>query len=86
MATCFGPNTWNFRDIVAQLLRVDGAQVVKNESELTEFVRNVLADPAWGRALGQRAQQLVLDQQGATKRTVDLLLPLINEKRQSQAA
>lgn len=86
VATCFGPNTWNFRDIVAQLLRADGAQVVKNEAELTEFVRNVLADPEWGRALGQHAQQLVLDQQGATKRTVDLLLPLVNEQRQSRAA
>lgn len=86
VATCFGPNTWNFRDIVAQLLRVDGAHIVKDEAELAAFVRRVLAEPEWGTALGQRAQQLVLDQQGATKQTVDLLLPLINEKRQSRAA
>jgi 3-deoxy-D-manno-octulosonic-acid transferase len=86
VATCFGPNTWNFRDIVAQLQRVDGAKVVKNETELAEFVKRVLSDPEFGTGLGQRAQQLVLDQQGATKRTVELLLPLINERRQARAA
>lgn len=79
VATCFGPNTWNFRDIVGQLLAVDGAQVVRDEAELTAFVRRVLTEPSWARALGERAQRLVLDQQGATARTVALLLPLVGE-------
>jgi 3-deoxy-D-manno-octulosonic-acid transferase len=78
VATCFGPNTWNFRDIVAQLLKADGAEVVNSEAEFTAFVRRVLEDPVWAAELGQRAQQLVLSQQGATVRTVDLLLPLLN--------
>ena len=42
VATCFGPNTWNFRDIVSQLLAVDGAVVVHDEAELTDFVRRAL--------------------------------------------
>lgn len=87
VATCFGPNTWNFRDIVAQLLATDAAVVVQNTQELGEFVRRALRDPAWAAALGERARQLVLAQQGATVRTVESLLPLVEKPRlQSEAA
>ena len=79
VATCFGPNTWNFRDIVSQLLAVDGAVVVRDESELADFVRRALSESTWADELGQRAQQLVLSQQGATTRTVELLLRLVRE-------
>ena len=77
VATCFGPNTWNFRDIVTQLLSAEGAVVVQDHLELERFVHRALDDPAWARELGQRARQLVLSQQGATTRTVDLLSPLV---------
>src|SRR4029079_17389086 len=42
--TCFGPNTWNFRDIVAQLLEADGATVVHDAGELGEIVQLVTAE------------------------------------------
>ncbi|HEX6962760.1 MAG TPA: 3-deoxy-D-manno-octulosonic acid transferase, partial [Lacipirellula sp.] len=81
VATCFGPNTWNFRDIVAQLLAAKGARVVRTSIELEEFVQWALQQPADAQALGQRARQLVQSQQGATRRTVDLLMSLIDEPR-----
>jgi hypothetical protein len=37
----------------------------------------VLERPEWAAALGQRARQLVLSQQGATKRTADLIESLV---------
>jgi 3-deoxy-D-manno-octulosonic-acid transferase len=77
--TCFGPNTWNFRDIVAQLLAADGAEVVRDAAELEAFVRRALENPQSARELGQRARRLVLCQQGATRRTVDLLMELVAE-------
>jgi 3-deoxy-D-manno-octulosonic-acid transferase len=80
VATCFGPNTWNFRDIVSQLLTIDGAKVVSSEVELAAFVRRVLENRAWAAELGQGARQLVLSQQGATERTVGLLLPLLKQE------
>lgn len=86
VATCFGPNTWNFRDIVAQLLAVDGALVVHDEAEFTAFVRRALVEPAWAADLGERARQLVLSQQGATARTVEMLLPLVDRKSQIRRA
>ncbi len=86
VATCFGPNTWNFREIVAQLLAVEGAVVVQDGQELAAFVRRALAEPQWARTLGERAQQLVLSQQGATARTVELLLPLVAESGAQRSA
>ena len=80
VATCFGPNTRNFRDIVAQLLAVQGAQVVQDREQLQHFVRQALSDPESARQLGQRARELVISQQGATQRTIELLLPLIERE------
>ncbi len=77
VATCFGPNTWNFRDIVAQLLAVEGAVVVADTEQLEQFVRRALTAPAWAVGLAGRARSLVLSQQGATRRTLELLLPLV---------
>ncbi len=85
VATCFGPNTWNFRDIVAQLLAIEGAVVVQNHLELEQFVRRALNDSTWVQQLGQRARQLVLSQQGATARTVDLLSPLVAARSTEQS-
>ena len=64
-AVCFGPNTQNFRDIVAAMLVHDAAAVVRDGDELTAFVRRCLADPAYADALGRRAAELVRRQLGA---------------------
>jgi 3-deoxy-D-manno-octulosonic-acid transferase len=77
-AVSFGPNTRNFRDIVAALLAADSAVVVRDERELETFVRRCLEEPAYATALGARAQSLVRSQLGATARTVTLLESLLN--------
>jgi 3-deoxy-D-manno-octulosonic-acid transferase len=76
-AVCFGPNTRNFRDIVAAMLAHDAAVVVAGQAELLGFVRRCLENPAEAAALGQRARQLVLSQLGATDRTFALLSALL---------
>ena len=76
-AVSFGPNTRNFRDIVAALLERDAAVVVADGEQLLAFVRNCLANPAEAAARGQRAASLVRQQLGATERTFQLLLPLV---------
>jgi 3-deoxy-D-manno-octulosonic-acid transferase len=78
VAVCFGPNTWNFRDVVLQLLERQAAVVVHDQVEFTAFVRRCLETPQFARELGQRARALVLEQQGATRRTIDLLTPLVS--------
>ncbi|MBI5759759.1 MAG: 3-deoxy-D-manno-octulosonic acid transferase [Planctomycetales bacterium] len=72
-AVMFGPNTWNFRDVVEMLLTGDAARIVRSAADLTEQVAWLLDHPAEAASLGQQAQQLVLAQQGATRRTVELI-------------
>jgi 3-deoxy-D-manno-octulosonic-acid transferase len=76
-AVSFGPNTWNFRDIAAAMLKNEAAVLVRDGDELTRFVRRALCDPDFAAGLGRRARELVYSQQGATGRTVDLLDALI---------
>lgn len=83
-AVSFGPNTWNFRDIVAALLAANAAVVVHDADELESFVRRSLDEPAWAAAFGARAQAFVQTQLGATARTlrlVESLLPLASAQR-----
>lgn len=77
-AVCFGPNTRNFRDIVATMLAQQAAEVVQDGPALTEFVRRCLSDPHFADVLGERAKTLVATQLGATRRTFDLLASLVN--------
>lgn len=79
VATCFGPSTANFRDVVSLLLGREAAVVVRDEMELQAFLTRCTRDPDYRQELGRRAQQLVLEQQGATERTWQALLPLIRE-------
>ena len=78
VATCFGPNTQNFRDVVELLLSNHAAVRVTSGAELTAFVRRCLDDTDYVAAIGQNASAIVSRQQGATSRTwalVEHLLP-----------
>ena len=72
-AVCFGPHTHNFRDIVDMLLQQEAAVVIRDKKELKDFVQQCLDDPESAQQLGQRAQQFVAIQNGATERTLLLL-------------
>jgi 3-deoxy-D-manno-octulosonic-acid transferase len=80
-ALLFGPNTWNFKDVVELLLAQNAAQVVNGPAELTARLDDLLANPERTRELGNRARQLVAAQRGATARTAQLLVPLLPEAR-----
>lgn len=86
VATSFGPNTRNFRDIVAALTGADGARVLQDEADLEAFVRGCLALPDEAEDLGERARSFVATQLGATARTADLLERLIEPSRPVKTA
>jgi 3-deoxy-D-manno-octulosonic-acid transferase len=69
----FGPNTWNFRDIVERFREADGCVQLQSSHQLTSTVDQLLSDPARRHQLGRNAQKAVLQQQGATARTAELL-------------
>jgi 3-deoxy-D-manno-octulosonic-acid transferase len=85
-AVSFGPNTWNFRDIVAALVAADAAVVVKDAAELESFVRRCLDEPQFASALGERAQALVRSQLGATARTRQLIDELLDARSNQRGA
>lgn len=76
-AVCFGPNTRNFRDVVAALLQREAAVVVANEDALQVFLQRCLNEPSFAAALGNRAREFVVSQQGATAATARQLESLL---------
>lgn len=85
-AVSFGPNTRNFRDIVAGLLKASAAVVVEDAAGLEAFIRRCLDDPQYAGTLGARAQSLVQSQLGATKRTIALLDELFEQSNPASDA
>jgi len=75
-AISFGPNTTNFREIVAMFQNAEAATVVHSPEELAEFVTRCCSDATYATQLGENARQLVASQQGAAEQTVTLLLRL----------
>ncbi|MDG1806540.1 MAG: 3-deoxy-D-manno-octulosonic acid transferase [Pirellulaceae bacterium] len=90
-AVCFGPNTWNFKAIVRQMLTQRVAVQVASERELEALVEQWISDPEAARQLGEAAFSMVNQSCGAVKKTCDRLgcyFPEVNElePRQSKAA
>jgi len=85
-AVSFGPNTKNFRDVTSALLYGGAAVVVRDGAEMTQFVRRCLEDRSYATGLGKNAQQLVVSQRGATKKTGELLAGLLESAASAKVA
>lgn len=77
VATCFGPKTHNFRDIVELLFSHDAAQVIHTSEDLTSFVKSMLDNPDARRRLGEQAAKVVRSQRGAAEKTVQAIGTLL---------
>ena len=73
----FGPNTWNFRDVVESFREASACIQLQSPDQLHETVAQLLRDGAQRQSLGHRAQEVVIRQQGATKLTASLLSDLL---------
>lgn len=76
-AVMFGPNTWNFRDVVAAFRHANACVQMTQPDDLLPTLTQLAADTASRQQLGARATQVVQSQQGATARTGSLLLELV---------
>jgi 3-deoxy-D-manno-octulosonic-acid transferase len=72
-AVVFGPHVWNFRETATRLVQEGAAIQVADAKDLETTVRRLLADVSERRQLGDAARRFVLQQQGATERTLTLL-------------
>jgi 3-deoxy-D-manno-octulosonic-acid transferase len=64
----FGPHMFNFRDIADLFLNNKAALLVYNQDELKANIAHLLKNPSFVTGLGQRAKELILKNQGASKR------------------
>lgn len=85
-AICFGPNTHNFRDVVAMMLQQQAAVVVESADSLYKFVARCLDSPDDALSLGKNSKTLVQQQLGAADRTIRLIQSLMNTTPDSSRA
>jgi 3-deoxy-D-manno-octulosonic-acid transferase len=72
-AVVFGPHVWNFRDAATRLVQAGAAVQVADAAGLERAVLHLLGDAAERERQGRAARQFVVQQQGATDRTIALL-------------
>lgn len=74
----FGPNTSNFRDIVEILLDGGGAARIDSLGQILPWMREQLEQPELGKCRGQKARDLVKQNQGALAKTVQALQCIVD--------
>lgn len=70
---CYGPHIENFADIDQQLIDADAAVKVADVAGLIATIENFMQDPSSARRRGELARRVVIRNQGATARIVDLI-------------
>jgi 3-deoxy-D-manno-octulosonic-acid transferase len=69
-----GPFTSNFDYAVRKFISADAILEVADEEYLSQAVRILISTPAEAIAMGQRAQQIVNQEKGATQRHIEIIL------------
>jgi 3-deoxy-D-manno-octulosonic-acid transferase len=73
----FGPHMHNFAEITTQLVTTQAARQLVSAAELAPALGELLADADRARAMGQTAKAITERATGATRRTLDALVPLL---------
>ncbi len=76
----FGPHMFNFLEISQMALEHGAGLQVHDESELERVVRNLVEDANLRYSCGQNGIKLVENNQGALKRTLDVLEPFLRAR------
>lgn len=76
--TIFGPYAFNFKQTVDALLTGRGAVMVKDGDELLSTLQKCLAEPIFAAKIAQNGQKVIKENQGATAKTVEKILQLLN--------
>ena len=77
----FGPYMFNFRDIADLFISHKAAILVRNPEELKANIKYLLTNPLLISGFAKRAQELLLENKGATKRNAEYILGLVQDKR-----
>jgi 3-deoxy-D-manno-octulosonic-acid transferase len=72
-----GPSFENFRDVVAKMQDAGGIRILQDKDELEGALVELLTNPEQAKAMGERGRRVFEEQQGATARTVEALVDMI---------
>ncbi|MBQ4859006.1 lipid IV(A) 3-deoxy-D-manno-octulosonic acid transferase [Pseudoalteromonas sp. MMG007] len=75
-----GPHTYNFDHVYPELIKLKGAVVVENTDELATQLINLSQNTKACQTLGNKAQQCVLRNQGAIKKTLTIINQYLEPK------
>ena len=76
-AVVVGPFTGNFAEVMRRFQQKDAMLIVHDETQLRAAMFDLLASPQKAMALGQRAQDVVRNGQGATERHLAVILEIL---------
>ncbi len=76
----FGPHTDHCAEVAALLMNAQGGRVVQDAQQFAQALRELFRDPDGLRRMGQAAQQVVTDNQGALQRTADIIATFLPER------
>jgi 3-deoxy-D-manno-octulosonic-acid transferase len=77
-----GPHVANFREVYDEMVAAGGARLAGGRAELTATLAGWLTDPDAAAAAGKAGRRVVESNRGATARTVDALLDLIDRSEE----
>ncbi|MCP4710597.1 MAG: 3-deoxy-D-manno-octulosonic acid transferase [Planctomycetes bacterium] len=75
-----GPYTDNFIDTVQKLTAANAIEIVLDGTQLTKITQNLLLNPQTAQKMAQNAQQIIQQNQGATQRTVEHIIKLLDHQ------
>ncbi|MBS0171403.1 MAG: 3-deoxy-D-manno-octulosonic acid transferase [Nitrospira sp.] len=73
----FGPHTDHCAEVAALLVNARGGRVVPDAASLAQALRELLGDAAVLNRMGEAAQQVVADNQGALQRSAEIIASLL---------
>ena len=77
----FGPYMDDFTEISSDLLEKDAAIVCQDEDEIFEVLKKLLVNDLLQKKMGEKAQALVLQHRGVTKRHIEIIQFIIDSKK-----
>jgi 3-deoxy-D-manno-octulosonic-acid transferase len=75
--TILGPHAFNFKQAVDDLLKADGAILVKDADGLFDAMTKCLSDTDYARRIAHNGQEIIRKNQGATQRTINPITQLL---------
>ena len=83
--TMFGPHAFNFKQTVEALLAGRGALLVRDGDELLATLQKCLREPDYAQTVARQGRQVIVDNQGATAKTVEHIADLLMSPPSAQA-